>query len=282
MTNRNTQLGKAIQDFRKSLNITQEELASKSNISYSTIAKIERGAISNPSVFSIASIAHNLNTNIDSLLSAAPKQSSSIKSQKIKFFYCDINGVLVRFFQKAFVNIAKDYHLSVDKVENAFWHFNDDANLGKMSPVEFDRNMSKVLNIENFTWQERYLEAIEPIRSMQKLLVNLSKEMEIGLLSNISNGLIERMVKLRILPDINYKAIIDSSEVHEIKPNAEIYRIAENRSGYRGGEILFVDDSRTNLTSAEKFGWHVLWFDDFMPEDSVERVKQALKTSNQR
>jgi hypothetical protein len=29
--------------------------------------------------------------------------------------------------------------------------------------------------------------------------------------------------------------------------------------------------------AAERFGWHVLWFDDYRPEESAERIKQVLE-----
>ena len=42
-------------------------------------------------------------------------------------------------------------------------------------------------------------------------------------------------------------------------------------------EILLVDDSRVNLMAAEKHGWHVLWFDDYRPDESSKRVRDALE-----
>jgi len=41
-------------------------------------------------------------------------------------------------------------------------------------------------------------------------------------------------------------------------------------------EILLVDDDRPNLMAAERLGWQVLWFDDYRPTDSVERIRDAL------
>jgi FMN phosphatase YigB (HAD superfamily) len=40
---------------------------------------------------------------------------------------------------------------------------------------------------------------------------------------------------------------------------------------------LLVDDSRANLMAAERMGWHVLWFDDYEPQESVPRIKEALE-----
>ena len=44
-------------------------------------------------------------------------------------------------------------------------------------------------------------------------------------------------------------------------------------------EILLVDDSRVNIMAAEKHSWHVLWFDEYRPDESVKRVQNALELS---
>ena len=104
-----------------------------------------------------------------------------------------------------------------------------------------------------------------------------SEHYRVGLLSNIMPGFIPDMIRAGLLPDLPYATIIDSSTVGAIKPEPQIYQIAETQSGVASENILLVDDSRTNLMAAEKIGWHVLWFDDFRPEDSVARVMSTLE-----
>ena len=61
-------LGKLLQGARKKAGLTQQELCQKAGLSYSTLAKIERGAIKAPSIFTIQSIAGALNTNLNDLM----------------------------------------------------------------------------------------------------------------------------------------------------------------------------------------------------------------------
>ena len=61
-------LGLRLQKARKAAGLTQQELCQKSGLSYSTLAKIERGAIKSPSIFTIHQIAMVLNLGIDELL----------------------------------------------------------------------------------------------------------------------------------------------------------------------------------------------------------------------
>ena len=85
------------------------------------------------------------------------------------------------------------------------------------------------------------------------------------------------MIKRGLLPDIPYDAIVDSSQVKAIKPEVEIYEVGARMAGVEPQQILFVDDGRMNIMAAEKLGWHVLWFDDYRPEESQARVRQALE-----
>ena len=89
-------------------------------------------------------------------------------------------------------------------------------------------------------------------------------------------GFVEVMKKKGLLPNIAYDVVVDSSAVGAIKPEAKIYDIATQKAACPSSEILFVDDERTNLMAAEKEGWHVLWFDDYSPEESIGRIKDAL------
>ncbi len=271
-------LGQYIQFLRQKAGLTQDELSDRAGLAYSTLAKIERGAIRNPSVFTVAAIARVLGITVEQMLEGGVPKGNK-HATRIKFFYCDVNGVLVRFFQKAFVDLARDHHLSVEKVETSFWHYNDAANRGEMTPEEFNKALSERLGIATLDWEAYYLKTVEPIGAVHKLLSDISKLVQVGLLTNINKGMIAQMMDKGLLPDIDYAAIVDSSEVGAIKPEAKIYQIAETMSGFSGAEILFADDSRTNLMAAERFGWRVLWFDDYRPRESGERIKEALEAN---
>ena len=57
-----------IQEARRIAGITQQELCELAGISYSTLAKIERGVIKSPSVYLVDRIAKILNVTIESLI----------------------------------------------------------------------------------------------------------------------------------------------------------------------------------------------------------------------
>ena len=61
-------LGEKIQRLRKQKELSQDELARKADIPYTTLTKIEIGVIKKPSVFAVAKIAEALDISLDKLL----------------------------------------------------------------------------------------------------------------------------------------------------------------------------------------------------------------------
>ena len=74
-------LGKQLQALRTKAGLTQQALCQLADISYSTLAKIERGAIKSPSIFTIQKIAEALGESLDILLGL---QTNSLNLPPIK------------------------------------------------------------------------------------------------------------------------------------------------------------------------------------------------------
>ncbi len=271
-------LGRQLQTARQAAGLTQQELCQKAGISYSTLAKIERGAIKSPSVFTIQRLAEVLGTSLDSLMgSFAPDPVKKGRSKSgITFVYFDINGCLVRFFHQAFNRLAGDSGVSADLIETTFWHYNDAVCRGEMPLDEFNRIMAETCHIM-VDWKQYYMDAVEAIPQMHEVVAWASQHYKIGLLSNIMPGFIADMITSGLLPDVPYDAIIDSSQVDAIKPESRIFEIAQEKAGVDAAEILLIDDSRPNVMAAGQLGWKVMWFDDYRPDESVARVRDALE-----
>ena len=275
-------LGKRLQDMRRSAGLTQQQLCQAANLSFSTLTKIERGAIKSPSIFTVQSIAVALGMGLDELLGNKGYGNKPAKQTKsgVEFIYFDVNGCIVRFYNRAFANIALDYGVPPDLVEMAFLHYNDDACRGVLSLEDFNRVVAKRLDIPSLDWKKYYLSAVEPIPGMHKIIEWASENYHVGLLTNIMPGLLKALIDKAIVPNVKYDSIIDSSQTGLIKPDPAIYSLAQERSGLPADKILLVDDTRENVVTAESLDWHVLWFDYSRPEDSVEQVRMALELAN--
>jgi HAD superfamily hydrolase (TIGR01509 family) len=249
------------------------------------LTKIERGAIKAPSIFTIQSIADALGVSLDEIMQnsgaspARPPKKHRSKSG-ISFVYFDINGCLVRFYHRAFTRLAEVSGASTDLIESTFWHYNDDVCRGDMTMAEFNKVFGKAIGLNDLDWAEYYLETVDPIDEMHEMVQWAARNYRIGLLTNTMPGLVKRMVERGLLPKVDYEVIIDSSEVNAIKPEAKIYDVAAQKAGCPASDILLVDDARINLMAAEKQGWHVLWFDDYRPAESVAKIQSALEIAD--
>lgn len=275
-------LGKRLQIARQTAGLTQQQLCQRANLSFSTLTKIERGAIKAPSIFTVQAIAGALGKGLDELVGVPPALHRHLSKTKsgVSFVYFDVNGCLVHFYQAAFVALAQSIGAPYDTVETAFWHHNDDVCRGTMSLHDFNNYLAEKLGVPGVDWQKEYMDTVEPVNEMQDLLRWSSERYKFGLLTNIMPGFLSVMFRQGHLPKLNYDAVVDSSEVGAIKPEAKIYEIAAQRAGCPPEEILLIDDSRANLQAAEKAGWHVLWFDDAHPGEAVARVREVLEPVN--
>jgi FMN phosphatase YigB (HAD superfamily) len=271
-------LGKRLQAARQAAGLTQQQLCHQANLSFSTLTKIERGAIKSPSIFTIQSIAGALHLGLDELVGQPPAIRKSLTTKDgASFIYFDVNGCLVHYVQRAFASIAAETGASPEAIESVYWHNNTDVCRGVMSLNDFNTKLAERIGVDSVKWQEHYLKVVEPIKEMQEILKWASESYRIGLLTNTMPGLLSGLLDDGKLPKLDYETIVDSSEVGVTKPDAEIYKIAQERAGVPGSEILFIDDARDNVMAAERLGWQVKYFDDALTDESSERVRDALQ-----
>jgi len=276
-------LAQKLQDARKKAGLTQQELCQKAGLSYSTLAKIERGAIKSPAVFTVAAIAAATGVPLEELLdiprSQPPAPTSSKKRSRggVSFVFIDVNGVLIRFFHRAFSQIAEEAGIGADVVETLFWRHNDAVCRGELKLEEFNALFEQELGLAGFDWKKYYMASVDPMPHIGELVGWIAEHYNVGLLTNSMPGFVRELLDSGKIPNLPYSVIIDSSEVGAVKPEAAIYEKAQEKAGVEPNEILLIDDGRTNLMAADRLGWHVLWFDDFRPEESLERARQALQ-----
>jgi len=67
--NNNETIGNKIKLLRNKQGLTQDELARKADLPYTTLTKIETNVITRPTIQTVAKIAKGLNVAIDSLIS---------------------------------------------------------------------------------------------------------------------------------------------------------------------------------------------------------------------
>jgi HAD superfamily hydrolase (TIGR01509 family) len=277
-------LGRRLQLARKRAGLTQQELCQKAGLSYSTLAKIERGAIRSPSVFTVANIAVATGGKLEELLdladrgmgSPAPANTKKRSKTGVRFVYLDVNDTLVRFFHKAFTEIAQLSNHPSDIVETIFWRHHNAIATGQMTTEEFNSIFAKDLGISNLDWRHSYMQNVEPMPDIVPFVQWVAENYEVGLFSNNLPGFIDEMIQKELLPNIKYDAIVDSSKIGMLKPDPKIFAAAQQLAAMEPREILLIDNDRPNLIAADQLGWQVVWFDDLDPANSITRAREVL------
>ena len=143
-----------------------------------------------------------------------PRPTAKKRSKTgVRFVYFDVNGVLVRFFHRAFTEIAEDIGARADLAENLFWRFNDRVCSGEMSLEELNNLFKQELHVEAFNWKDYYMRSVEPMPGIKEFVEWTAKYYEIGLMSNSAPGFLDEMLANGLIPDVDYTAVVDSSKV---------------------------------------------------------------------
>ncbi len=272
-------LGKRLQKARRQAGLTQQELCARAGISYSTLTKIERGAIKSPSIFTIQHIAGALGATLDELVGAQSlllHTSKHVSKSGVRFVYFDLNDCLVRFHTSGFTQLARDSGQPIDIVESVYWQYDSQVCRGEVSLDELNTVWAERLGIM-VDWKRYYLEAVDKMPGMVELVAWAAELYRVGVMSNTMPGFIDSLRERALIPSIAYDAIIDSSVVHLLKPEPKMYEVAAVQAGAAPNEILLIDDDRSNLIAAEKLGWHTVWFDSYQPEESIKAIREALQ-----
>ena len=104
----------------------------------------------------------------------------------------------------------------------------------------------------------------------------IKDKFQIGLLTNMYPGMFEAIQKRNIMPKIDWKVIVESSKVKLKKPEIEIYQLAEELAKTKPEEILFIDNKKKNLESAQQLGWQTFWYDSADYEQSSADLEKYL------
>lgn len=276
-------LGEVVQHERQAHGLTQQALCQKSGLSYSTLAKIERGAIKAPSVFTIQIIASTLGVTLDHLMQSVTHppsaRSKKVSQNGVRFVYFDMNGCLVRFYNRAFAALAEESGVTTDIIEALYLKYDDDVCMGAKDISELNAALSDHLKMP-VDWIEHYLAAVESTPGMDELVTWVANNYKVGILTNTMPGIVQPLLQRGTLPNVAYDAIIDSSVVKSIKPDAKIYEIAADSAGVKPEEIMLIDDTRVNLVAAGKQGWHTMSFDALHPEEAIVAISTVLQPAS--
>lgn len=198
----------------------------------------------------------------------------------INFVYFDIGGVAFNFYD-ALKALAKHVNRSEKQFLEVFDKYDNDVCAGKMTPQSYwnrvKQDLQLTVEIEDFL--EWWVDHFTPYKEVHELMALVSKHYKIGLLTNIYEGELVKIINKGHVPQLEYAAIVQSFEQKKIKPDKEIFIYAQGLTGVKPEEVFFVDDYIKSVDQAKQLGWNAFLFDSENMEQSIKQIKQILKIS---
>lgn len=197
--------------------------------------------------------------------------------KQIKFIYFDVGGVIFRW-REIFEAIAPIHNKTVDEMLQVFIKYDIEACRGQITSNQLWKKMSADLQLKNnnFDFFKYAMDRFVPIIEMHKLIEDLSKDYQIGLLTNIHPGVIDHAMRKKHIPNLNYSVIIQSCLIGMVKPEKQIFEYARKKAKVEHEEIFYVDDFEINIRSAKELGWETILFETDNPKKSIKEIKKLL------
>lgn len=205
----------------------------------------------------------------------------------MKFVYLDIGGVLIKDLSDNDVGwkelLFNSFGLKKNKIgkfDEFFENFGKELDLGR-GIKEFPTIMKNDFGVN---LPKNYLLTDELVNGffyrnegMAKIVEKFENKYKLGLLTNMYDGMLDLIRKNKLIPDIGWNIIVDSSIEKCRKPDKKIYEIAEKKCGFKGEDILFIDNRQENLEIPKKMGWQTFWFDSSDYEKSNQKLGTFLE-----
>jgi FMN phosphatase YigB (HAD superfamily) len=198
----------------------------------------------------------------------------------IKIVFFDFGNVLVTY-DKVFTKVCHDFNLNHKEFMDYHSSFDELLTIGKIKTDEFWKKCMEHYNLDlekarQYNFASAWVSDYEKIQATVTLINEISKKIEIGIISNICSEIWESALRDSWVPNVNYKSIILSYKVGLIKPNRDIYELAQKESGVNPNEILFIDDKEKNLIEPKKLGWKTINFNPAEAEKSIEEIRKLI------
>lgn len=120
---------------------------------------------------------------------------------------------------------------------------------------------------------EEHLQKCDIIDSTIKLMKDVSKIANVGILSNCAVFAKKTINKQTKDINLNYKFL--SFEIGHSKPNKEIYEHVIEASKFKPSDILLIDDSKANCEKASELGWNTF---NYNPDKDVKDLREFINS----
>ena len=189
------------------------------------------------------------------------------QSDKVEAVVFDVGRVIIQWdLRHLFAQLIDDedkLDRFLAEVVTEEWHFQHDAGrpLADMVAERSAEYPDDAQLIEAYA--ARFLDTIPgPVPGTPELIERLAaNDVPLYAITNFGAEFWERFRPTMPVLD-HFRDIVVSGREKLVKPNREIFDLAERRFGHRASAMLFIDDNSANIAAADALGWQTHHFTD--------------------
>jgi len=202
---------------------------------------------------------------------------------EIKFIYFDVGGVLLLDFSgtNKWEKMKKDLGVEGETAKklDLFWKENEQRfcrgnDLDEALP-EFSQKLG-IIFPNGYSMLQDFVKRLDLNPFIWPLAKAAKEKYKVGLLTNMYPNMLSLIQKKKLIPSLDWDEIADSSIIRSKKPDQKIYEVAEQKTGVKPQEILFVDNVLENVEAAKNRGWQTFLYDVGNPEKSSKELAKIL------
>jgi len=184
---------------------------------------------------------------------------------KFKAIGFDWGGVLYLYSFKLYHTAAEYLSIPLEQAREVYFKHNHLLNIGECDP----KNFWKIIFVELGRGEEvegflTHVDSLPPssLNHPMFTLVKLAKQngYKVGLLSNMSS-LGAKEIRSHGVEDL-FDVVAFSVEEGVMKPDPRVYLSFTKKLGIEPNELIFIDDSRKSLESADEVGYLPILYTD--------------------
>lgn len=206
----------------------------------------------------------------------------------ISFIYFDVGGVAMMDFSGTNKWHELKKGMGVNEENNAAWEHVWSRYKNKVcldcdvdSLVPLFRSEVGLDLPESYSLLNDFIKRFTVNTSIWPVVDAVAKKYRIGLLTNMYPRMLSTLFEQKLIPPKEkWEIILDSSEIGFQKPDKRIYEIAQQVSGVKNEEILFIENSLEHLQAAQDFGWQTFAYDSQTPNESSRELMNVLNKNN--
>lgn len=184
----------------------------------------------------------------------------------------DLGGVVLNWLNCRDLTI-KHLGFSLEEFNLVFGKYVIEMELGNITPLQgFTQILHELKKPDDpQTILNLWMNGLLQMDSTVELIQKLSLSYKLGVCTNNWVGIVNqnKLMFPRAFEYFNF--IVDSSITRTRKPDVDIYRTVENRANASGKSIFFIDDTLSNIETANSIGWQTYHF-----KDALELEKMLL------